>query len=137
MPAKVHRLQRPHVNVDSFIRMQFYTVPPQILPFEFGDEPANAGELASVTCAVNKGDQPLEITWTLNGQTLRKDNELGVTLTSINKKTSILNIDSVSAIHRGIYHCVARNQAGAANHSAVLEVNGTPPVDWRSVIPFV
>ncbi|XP_045534730.1 Down syndrome cell adhesion molecule-like protein Dscam2 [Papilio machaon] len=101
-------------------------VPPQILPFEFGDEPANAGELASVTCAVNKGDQPLDISWTLNGHALRRNNDLGVTITNINKKTSILNIDSVSAIHRGLYYCVAKNVAGAANHSAVLEVNVPP-----------
>ncbi|CAH2076517.1 unnamed protein product, partial [Iphiclides podalirius] len=101
-------------------------VPPQILPFEFGGEPANAGDLASVTCAVNKGDQPLNISWTLNGQPLR--NELGVTLTGINKKTSILNIDSVAAIHRGVYCCVASNQAGSANHSAVLEVNVPPQI---------
>ncbi|XP_013136799.1 PREDICTED: LOW QUALITY PROTEIN: Down syndrome cell adhesion molecule-like protein Dscam2 [Papilio polytes] len=101
-------------------------VPPQILPFEFGDEPANAGDLTSVTCAVNKGDQPLEISWTLNGHALRRNNDLGVTITNINKKTSILNIDSVAAIHRGLYYCVAKNAAGIANHSAVLEVNVPP-----------
>ncbi|KPI92826.1 Down syndrome cell adhesion molecule-like protein CG42256 [Papilio xuthus] len=103
-------------------------VPPQILPFEFGDEPANAGELASVTCAVNKGDQPLDISWTLNGHALRRNNDLGVTITNINKKTSILNIDSVNAIHRGLYYCVAKNAAGTANHSAVLEVNVPPQI---------
>lgn len=111
-------------------------MPPQILPFEFGDEPANAGDLTSVTCAVNKGDQPLEISWTLNGHALRRNNDLGVTITNINKKTSILNIDSVAAIHRGLYYCVAKNAAGIANHSAVLEVNGTLKNTCNYISPF-
>lgn len=116
-PALVLRL---NYNFDT-------TVPPQILPFEFGDEPANAGDLASLSCAVSKGDQPLNISWLLNGQVIQKNNNMGIVLTVINKKTSILNIDSVSGIHRGTYLCVATNMAGSANHSAILEVNGTPP----------
>ncbi|CAB3223434.1 unnamed protein product [Arctia plantaginis] len=103
-------------------------VPPQLLPFEFGDEPANAGDMASLTCAVSKGDQPLNITWVLNGQVIPKNNNMGIVLTVINKKTSILNIDSVSGIHRGTYLCVATNMAGSANHSAVLEVNVPPQI---------
>lgn len=102
-----------------------FTVRPQILPFEFGEEPANAGDMASISCAVSKGDQPLNITWLLNGRTITRSNDLGIVLTSINKKTTILNIDSVSGKHRGTYHCVATNPAGTANHSAILEVNGT------------
>lgn len=102
-------------------------MPPQILPFEFGDEPANAGDMASISCAVSKGDQPLNITWMLNGHILMKNNNLGIVLTSINKKTSIMNIDSVSGIHRGTYLCVATNLAGSTNNSAVLEVNGIMP----------
>ncbi|XP_050561798.1 cell adhesion molecule Dscam2 isoform X24 [Spodoptera frugiperda] len=101
-------------------------VPPQILPFEFGDEPANAGDMASISCALSKGDQPLNISWVLNGQIIPKNNDMGIVLTVINKKTSILNIDSVSGIHRGTYLCVATNMAGSVNHSAVLEVNVPP-----------
>lgn len=88
--------------------------------------------MASISCAVSKGDLPLNITWTLNGQTISKNNKMGIVLTNINRKTSIMNIDSVSGIHRGIYHCVATNPAGTANHSAVLEVNGTIQTDIRS-----
>jgi hypothetical protein len=104
------------------------SVPPQILPFEFGDEPANAGDMASVTCAVNKGDSPLNVSWTHDGQLLSKKNDMGIVITNINKKTSILNIDSVNGIHRGTYHCVATNQAGSSNHSAMLKVNGTTDI---------
>nr|XP_037870617.1 Down syndrome cell adhesion molecule-like protein Dscam2 isoform X30 [Bombyx mori] len=101
-------------------------VPPQILPFEFGEEPANAGDTATLTCSVSKGDQPVNISWIFNGQELTKFNNLGVVLSSINKKTAIMSIDSVSGVHRGTYICVATNRAGSANHSAVLEVNVPP-----------
>ncbi|XP_045447571.1 Down syndrome cell adhesion molecule-like protein Dscam2 [Melitaea cinxia] len=101
-------------------------VPPQILPFEFGDEPANAGDMASISCAVSKGDQPLNITWVFNGNIVSKRNDLGIVLTNVNRKTSILNIDSVNGIHRGTYYCVATNPAGSVNHSAILEVNVPP-----------
>ncbi|XP_045495019.1 Down syndrome cell adhesion molecule-like protein Dscam2 [Colias croceus] len=101
-------------------------VPPQILPFEFGDEPANAGDMASISCAVSKGDQPLNISWIFNGQIVSRHNDLGIVLTNINKKTSILNIDSVNGSHRGTFSCVATNAAGSVNHSAVLEVNVPP-----------
>ncbi|CAH3959324.1 unnamed protein product [Pieris brassicae] len=103
-------------------------VPPQILPFEFGDEPANAGDMASISCAVSKGDQPLNISWIFNGQIIFRHNDLGIVLTNINKKTSILNIDSVNGSHRGTYHCVATNPAGSVNHSAILEVNVPPQI---------
>lgn len=98
-----------------------------MLPFEFGEEPANAGDMASISCAVSKGDQPLNISWIFNGRLIAAKNDLGIVLTSINKKTLILNIDSVSGVHRGTYHCVATNPAGSTNHSAILEVNGTLP----------
>lgn len=101
-------------------------MPPQILPFEFGEEPANAGDMASISCAISKGDQPLNISWYFNGQLLSRSNDLGIVIVNINKKTSILNIDSVNGVHRGTYHCVAANWAGSANHSAVLNVNGIP-----------
>ncbi|KAI8422223.1 hypothetical protein MSG28_006118 [Choristoneura fumiferana] len=103
-------------------------VPPQILPFEFGEEPANAGDMASISCAISKGDQPLNISWYFNGQFLSRSNDLGIVIVNINKKTSILNIDSVNGVHRGTYHCVAANWAGSANHSAVLNVNVPPQI---------
>lgn len=83
--------------------------------------------MASISCAVSKGDQPLNITWVFNGEIVSKRNELGIVLTNVNRKTSILNIDSVNGIHRGTYYCVATNPAGSVNHSAILEVNGTGP----------
>lgn len=125
MPAKATSYATHALTLVHSLKLYLYTVPPQILPFEFGDEPANAGDMASISCALSKGDQPLNISWVLNGQVIPKNNDMGIVLTAINKKTLILNIDSVSGIHRGTYLCVATNLAGSVNHSAILEVNGT------------
>ena len=35
--------------------------------FSFGEEPLNAGDMASVQCAVMKGDSPLDINFTFEG----------------------------------------------------------------------
>lgn len=42
----------------------------------------------------------------------------------MNKRTSSLNVDSLEAMHRGTYKCLANNSAGYAEYVAVLEVNG-------------
>ncbi|XP_072939077.1 cell adhesion molecule Dscam1 isoform X9 [Epargyreus clarus] len=101
-------------------------VPPQILPFEFGDEPANAGDTASVQCVMNKGDLPANFSWSLNGRKISQGNTLGIAIGSMSRKMSILNIDSVNGTHRGTYVCHVENVAGQVNHSATLEVNVPP-----------
>lgn len=98
------------------------TVLPQIHPFTFGDEPANAGDAVGVQCMVTKGDAPINITWRLN-EVYVKDIS-GITVTKIGHKSSTLSIDSVSLIHTGVYTCSAVNQAGHANYSTELAVNG-------------
>lgn len=99
-------------------------VAPQISPFLFGDEPLNRGEVASVTCVVPKGDLPLDIYWTLNSA-LIVNGELGFTIVRLNKRTSSLNVDSLEAVHRGSYKCIANNSAGYAEYVATLDVNGS------------
>lgn len=101
------------------------TVAPQILPFTFGDEPANWGDLMSVTCSVVKGDLPIDITWAFNNKLLKDQQDLDVVVASTNKKNSVLSIESVSAKHVGNYSCLATNRAGTAAYSANLAVNGT------------
>ncbi|XP_043064005.1 Down syndrome cell adhesion molecule-like protein Dscam2 isoform X9 [Drosophila ficusphila] len=100
-------------------------VAPQISPFFFGDEPLNRGEVASVTCVVPKGDLPLDIYWTLNSA-LIVNGELGFTLVRLNKRTSSLNVDSLEAVHRGSYKCIANNSAGYAEYVSTLDVNVPP-----------
>lgn len=95
---------------------------PQIQPFDFGDEPINSGETVSIQCTILKGDLPLNISWSLNGAPI--SNNDGITIMKM-KRFSTLNIDSVQDFHIGEYTCNVKNSAGFANHSAVLNVNGT------------
>ena len=99
-----------------------FTEPPHIVPFSFGDHPVNQGESAQLMCAVNKGDRPLTITWSLKGDIVSSDPDL--TTTMLGTQTSILMISSVDYQHSGAYTCRAENSAGITTHSAELKVNG-------------
>lgn len=98
-------------------------VPPQIMPFQFGDEASNTGDSIGIQCMANKGDLPLEIRWTLNSAPIVSD-ENGITIVKLNPRTSSLSIISLEALHRGIYKCIASNRAGNAESTAELHVNG-------------
>ncbi|XP_023287723.1 Down syndrome cell adhesion molecule-like protein Dscam2 [Orussus abietinus] len=107
-------------------------VAPQILPFAFGDEPANWNELVSVTCSVIKGDLPVEISWAFDGVPIDPTSASDVLLASTNKRNSVLSIEAVAARHAGEYTCSASNRAGATSHSAILKVNGTSQSSKKS-----
>lgn len=98
-------------------------VPPQIAPFDFGEEPTNVGEMAGVQCMASKGDLPIDIFWSLNAVPI-VSGEQGFTLSRTNSRTSVLNVESLDAHHRGLYQCVARNKAGFFEIHAELQVNG-------------
>ncbi|XP_039227505.1 Down syndrome cell adhesion molecule-like protein Dscam2 isoform X41 [Drosophila yakuba] len=100
-------------------------VPPQVLPFSFGESAADVGDIASANCVVPKGDLPLEIRWSLNSAPII-NGENGFTLMRMNKRTSLLNIDSLNAFHRGVYKCIATNPAGTSEYVAELQVNVPP-----------
>lgn len=82
----------------------------------------STGEAAQVTCLVSTGDQPLKISWSFEGHSLK--NLRGVSTTQIGKKASMLLIDPVGAEHRGNYTCTVKNPAGVANFTAALYING-------------
>lgn len=108
-------------------------VAPQLAPFTFGDEAANAGEMATVQCAVIKGDLPIDIIWSFNDRVIdiangafgehNYDNP-DIVISRSSKRASQLTIESVAARHAGEYSCTASNTAGTATHSSVLSVNG-------------
>ncbi|XP_048506692.1 Down syndrome cell adhesion molecule-like protein Dscam2 isoform X9 [Athalia rosae] len=101
-------------------------VAPQIMPFTFGDEPANAGESISVQCSVRKGDLPLEFQWSHGDHVVTHiDAADGITYT-VNKRVTTLNIEAVAARHAGDYTCAASNKAGGASHTERLAVNVPP-----------
>ncbi|EDW31485.1 GL10941 [Drosophila persimilis] len=107
-------------------------VPPQIVPFDFGEETINMNDMVSATCTVNKGDTPLELHWTTApdpttgvGRLMSND---GILITKTTQRISMLSIESVHARHRANYTCVARNAAGVIYHTAELRVNVPPQI---------
>lgn len=130
MPKKTHFITRYQIFPigNLIVSLKFansyetFTVPPQIHPFSFGNEAVNSGDLVSVTCAIFKGDLPINISWTLNG--LNTNILEGVATGSMNRKTSQLTIESAQAHHSGEYTCIAENSVGLSKYSSYLNVNG-------------
>lgn len=79
--------------------------------------------MATVNCAVTKGDLPIDIYWKLNDYKLMGSND-GILITRSGNRISTLSIESVRSRHSGNYTCVASNSAGTVEHSAMLYVNG-------------
>lgn len=97
-------------------------MPLQILPFDFGEIAVNSGDMATVQCAVPKGDFPIRFSWTHNGNNI--DLRDGILISKINKRITTLSIESVTAENGGNYTCIAENPAGASSYTATLNVNG-------------
>lgn len=100
-----------------------YTVPPKIAPFDFGEEPSNSGDSASVQCLVTSGDFPLEFKFLFNDRPVSEI--FGISTVKLGKRTYALTIDSVSGKHMGNYSCEVSNVGGVDRYSAALVVNGT------------
>lgn len=103
--------------------MTWPTVSPRIAPFEIADDAVNWGDSVSAVCTIVNGDSPLDISWALNGVPIG-ENHPRISIT-INKRNSLLTIDSVTPSHAGAYTCVASNRAGATSYTTELIVNGT------------
>lgn len=98
-------------------------VAPKIAPFNFGDEPSNFGDSASVQCLVTSGDFPIDFKWLYNGRPVSE--VFGISTVKLGKRTYALTIDSVNGKHAGNYTCEASNSAGVDRYNATLVVNGT------------
>lgn len=97
-------------------------VAPKIAPFDFGEEPLNYGEPASIQCTILGGDLPINVTWLLNNATIDRYHD--ISFSRIGKRINVLSIESVAAHHAGFYSCHAQNKAGITAHTARLIVNG-------------
>ena len=106
----------------ALIRL-FLSEPPDLLPLSFGREVMDEGSFAQVSCIVNKGDQPLSISWSFHGSNITSD--LGITTMPTGPRGSLLMIPSVGHKHRGSYTCKAANEAGVRTQMVELRVNGT------------
>lgn len=102
--------------------MRCVLVPPQIIPFDFGEESVNEGEGVSLQCTVSKGDYPLNITWALNDRPISSTD--GIVITRASKRVSTLSIDYVTEHHGGNYTCIASNRGASSTHAAFLAING-------------
>lgn len=98
-------------------------MPPQILPFSFGEETVNDGDFATVTCAVIKGDSPVSIIWNFNNSDIGQKE--GVFISKSGTRASALTIEAVREENSGAYTCIAKNAGGITNYTAKLHVNGT------------
>lgn len=92
--------------------------------------------MATVTCAVIKGDSPLDIEIAFRGEVIEK-NTPGLLVTDSGKRAKQLMIESVEAKHAGEYTCVASNEAGSTSRSAVLAVNGIFETDKSRLKLFI
>ena len=92
------------------------------MPLTFGAELLNEGQFAQVVCIVTQGDEPLTISWSLQGEAV--SSEPSLTTTTLGTRTSMLTIQSVGYRHSGMYTCTASNKAGSKSQSVELKVNG-------------
>ena len=95
------------------------------MPFSFGSDIVNQGSRAQIFCAIQQGDPPFAITWSMHGQDLSSD----VNTAQLGTSASMLSIESVDYHHSGEYTCMASNQAGATSYTATLRVNGRQHTD--------
>ncbi|XP_049818857.1 Down syndrome cell adhesion molecule-like protein Dscam2 isoform X3 [Aethina tumida] len=98
-------------------------VPPKLSPF-YVEDSLHVGDRVSLTCSVNKGDQPLTISWHKDGRSLEGGQLMPIT--QVDQFTSILVIESLSPEHNGNYSCVVRNLAAEVSHTHQLVVNVPP-----------
>ena len=106
-------------SIESFIH---FIELPTIMPLTFGRDILNEGQFAQVVCIVTEGDEPLKLSWSLQGETV--SSEAGLSTTSLGTRTSMLTIRSVGYRHSGQYICNAKNSAGTESFSTELKVNG-------------
>lgn len=100
----------------------FVSVPPKIAPFSAGSEPAFLGDYFALQCIITHGDQPVQIEWTVNNKSANSLS--GARVSNVDRRSSVLTIESVDAKHAGLYNCTASNGAGVASHSTELIVKG-------------
>ena len=110
------------IKHDCILYHCFISEPPKIVPFSFGTEPVNEGDMAQLICFVQKGDEPLRISWSLKGDLI--SSEPSMTTTMIGTRTSMLMISDVGYRHSGIFTCHSSNKAGNQSYAAELRVNG-------------
>ena len=124
MPFPTHSLLPQGALIDDVYHFwRALSVVPEVVLFSDALEaPLSTGEDAALTCRASKGDTPMTISWTFNGQPVADG--MGVRVISAGSRTSFLTVESVQAAHSGEYTCTATNAVGKASSSARLTVKG-------------
>lgn len=78
-------------------------------------------EYFSLHCTAIHGDPPITFRWLFRNETLYGTNNIRIEHT---KRSSTLNIESVSGENVGNYTCIAFNRAGTTNTTTELIVRG-------------
>lgn len=99
------------------------SVPPRISPFTFEDD-IHEGMRTQLMCSSSQGDQPFNITWLLDRQTIIQQ-ENTININEYAPFSSILTIHNVTSRHNGNYTCEITNIAGTVDFTAVLSVAGS------------
>jgi Down syndrome cell adhesion molecule-like protein 1 len=73
---------------------------------------------------ITKGDRPLTFEWELNGRPIQMEQTSQIAIRKLSEKTSVLNIDYITATHRGTYECIVSNKAGSSFYESELSVHG-------------
>lgn len=64
----------------------------------------------------------MRIEWTINNQSAHF--VPGTRVSTVDRRSSVLTIESVDAKHAGLYNCSASNAAGVASYTTELVVKG-------------
>lgn len=77
---------------------------------------------AQVTCFVQTGDPPMEVSWLRNSEPFVSGPEISIH--QMDAFTSILVLPTVLPRHSGNYTCVAKNDVRTEKYTARLDVRG-------------
>jgi hypothetical protein len=122
--VKPSMMRKKRVKLERILKhaKTWISVLPTINPFAF-DQPVYSGDDVQLTCYIARGDEPISVSWTLNGLPLDNSRQ-GVNLVNVGSKTSLLTMSNVNHNSDGEYRCMAKNPAGVSSYSANLTVYG-------------
>ena len=87
----------------------------------------SVGRGATLVCNAFRGDTPLTLAWSQNGQPISGTS--GTRVVQAGSRTSVLTIEAATAAHSGEYTCTATNAVGEASHTARITVRGQSECD--------
>ena len=84
----------------------------------------NEASYFTVSCAIERGSQPLFFQWHKNGHSINKQSNQ-IQINSLGNKQSILTIEKVTSNDSGNYTCEVKNAFGEDTFTSQLIVRGT------------